>query len=231
MEDKEKNYLPLIIEFRKRFLIVIVFFITSFLAGLFFYEKIVFLFLTLLNLKGANIVFSTPFEYMNLAINCGLITSITASLPIIIYQIIKFIKPALTEREYKIFKRNIPLSLLLFFMGFFVGFQMMKYVGYLSYQTAQKLGIATYLNISNLISVVLLTSTLMGVAFQFPLVLIFLIKTKVVARSFFVSKRPFAYIFAIIFASLMPPTDVLSLILLTLPLVILYEVVLLFTKD
>ena len=203
----------------------------SFFTGLVYYEKIVSLFINLLNLKGATIVFTSPFEYMNLALNCGLIIAIIATLPIIIYQLVKFIKPALTEKEYKIFKNNIPWSLILFAAGFTVGFYMMKYVGLLSYQTAQRLGIATYLNISNLLSVVLLTSSLMGLAFQFPIVLIFLIKMKIISRQALVSKRPIAYIIAIVFASLMPPTDILSLILLTAPLVVLYEVVLLLSRE
>lgn len=225
------SYLPLLYEIRNRLLIIIFIFITSFIAGLFFYENIVSFFLTILNLKGAKIIFTSPFEYMNLALNCGLIVAIIATLPIIIYQLIKFIKPALNDKEFKIFRNNIPLSFILFVFGFYVGFETMKYVGLLSYQTAQRLGIESYLNISNLLSVVLLTSTLMGVAFQFPLVLIFLIKTNIIKREFLVSKRPLAYIIAIIFTSLMPPTDILSLILLTLPLVILFELVLLFTKS
>uniref|UniRef100_A0A7C4R5D7 Sec-independent protein translocase protein TatC n=1 Tax=candidate division CPR3 bacterium TaxID=2268181 RepID=A0A7C4R5D7_UNCC3 len=234
--DEEKTppqkspYLPLLFEVRNRALLIIVFFIASFLVGLFYYEKIVSLFLNLLALKGATIVFSSPFEYMNLALNCGLIVSIISTLPLIIYQLIKFIKPALTEKEYRIFKRTIPLSLFLFLAGFYTGFWMMKYVGALSFSAAQKLGVVSYLNVSNLLSVVLLTSTLMGVAFQFPLVLIFLIKMNIVRRDTLISKRPLAYIIAIIFASLMPPTDFLSLILLTIPLVFLFEIVLLFTK-
>lgn len=223
-------YLPLLFEVRNRALLIIVFFIVAFLVGLFYYEKIVGLFLNLLALKGAMIVFSSPFEYMNLALNCGLIVAIITTLPLIIYQLIKFIKPALTEKEYRLFKRTVPLSFFLFIAGFYTGFWMMQYVGSLSFQASKNLGIVSYLNISNLLSVVLLTSTLMGVAFQFPLVLIFLIKMNIVKRETLISKRPLAYIIAIIFASLMPPTDALSLILLTIPLVFLYELVLLFTK-
>jgi len=107
----------------------------------------------------------------------------------------------------------------------------MKYVGVLSYNTSQKLGISSYLNISNLLSTVLVTSSLMGIAFQFPIVLIFLIRFKVVSYKLIAEKRFIAYILAIVFAALMPPTDIISLILLTIPLVILYEIVLFFTKN
>jgi len=167
----------------------------------------------------------------NLSLNCGVVVGVIITLPLIIYQLIGFFEPAMTKKEFKTFKNVIPLSLILFIAGFIVGFIMMKYVGVLSYNTSQKLGISSYLNISNLLSTVLVTSSLMGIAFQFPIVLIFLIRFKVVSYKLIAEKRFIAYILAIVFAALMPPTDIISLILLTIPLVILYEIVLFFTKN
>jgi len=201
------------------------------IVGVIFYEKIVTLFISLLDLKGATIIFTSPFEYMNLSLNCGVVVGVIITLPLIIYQLIGFFEPAMTKKEFKTFKNVIPLSLILFIAGFIVGFIMMKYVGVLSYNTSQKLGISSYLNISNLLSTVLVTSSLMGIAFQFPIVLIFLIRFKVVSYKLIAEKRFIAYILAIVFAALMPPTDIISLILLTIPLVILYEIVLFFTKN
>lgn len=234
MQEKNRmenySYLPLIIELRWRILSVLTIFFIAFFIGLIYYEKIIRLFLHLLAFEGATIVFSSPFEYMNLAINCGFITGVIAVLPFVFYQLIGFLKPALTKKEFRLFKRYAPFSLVLFLGGFTIGFLMIKYVGNLSYQAAKNLNIVSFLNISNLLSVTLLTATFMGLAFQFPLVLILLIRFQVVSRKSLVGKRPIAYIIAIIFASLMPPTDILSLILLTIPLVILFELVLLFTK-
>lgn len=225
------EYLPLLLEIRKRIFIILIVFIAATILGAIFYEKIVVIFLSLLSLRGATIIFTSPFEYMNLAFNSGLIIGIITTLPILIYQSIVFLKPAMTTHEFSIFKKIIPLSIILFLAGFAVGFVMMKYVGQLSYQTSQELGISSYLNISHLLSVVLLTSSLMGLAFQFPIVLIILIRLKIVPYKFIAQKRPFAYILIIVFASLMPPTDILSLFLLALPLVILYELVLFFSKN
>lgn len=231
---KEKNnpnpYLPLMIELRRRLIITLFIFIVGTIIGVVKYEKIVKFFLRLLNLEGATIVFYSPFEYMNLALNCGIITGITVVLPFFFYQLTSFLKPALTKKEFVIFRRYVPFSLILFIGGFVVGFWMIKYVGNLSFQAAKNLGVASFLNVSNLLSTTLLTGTLMGLAFQFPLILIFLIRFNIVSRKFLVDKRPFAYIIAIIFASFMPPTDILSLILLTIPLVILYEIVLIFNR-
>ena len=226
-----KDYLPLLLEIRKRILIILSVFIAATILGAIFYEKIVVIFLSLLALKGATIIFTSPFEYMNLAFNSGFIIGIIATLPLLIYQLAAFLKPAMTAQEFSIFKKTIPLSIILFLAGFCVGFVMMKYVGQLSYQTSQELGISSYLNVSKLLSTVLLTSSLMGIAFQFPIILTILIRLKIISYKFIAGKRPLAYIIVIIFASLMPPTDILSLILLALPLVILYELVLFFGKN
>lgn len=224
-------YLPFLIEIRRRVLTIFLVFSIAALGGVVFYEKIVLLFIYLLDLKGATLIFTSPFEYMNLSFNCGVVVGVIVTLPLIISQLVNFFKPALTKSEYRTFKNVIPLSFILFLTGFAVGFIMMKYVGVLSYNTSLKLGVGNYLNISNLLSIVLVTSALMGLAFQFPIVFIFLIRFKVISYKFVQGKRLFAYIGALVFSSLMPPTDILSLILLTIPLVILYECVLLFTKN
>jgi len=232
-EDQNKTnvYFPFLIELRRRIITIFLVFIAAAVIGVMLYQNIVTLFLSLLDLKGATIIFTSPFEYMNLSLNCGIVLGTIITLPLIIYQLIAFLRPAMTEKELKTLKNFIPLSLVLFLAGFTIGFIMMKYVGLLSYQTSLKLKINSFLNITNLLSTVLVTSSLMGLAFQFPIVLIFLIRFKVISYQFIVNKRPIAYIITIVFASLMPPTDILSLILLTIPLVILYEIVLLFTKS
>lgn len=228
---QSSQYYSLVIELRKRLLLILLFFVGGGLVGVFYYEKIILFFLQLLNLEGATIVFSSPFEYMNLALNCGFITGIVSTLPIFFLQLIGFLKPALTKKEFAIFKKYVPFSLIFFISGFAIGFWMIKYVGAISYQAARNLHVATFINISHILSITLLTSSLMGLAFQFPLVLTILIRLKIISRNWLTGKRPFAYIIAIIFASLMPPTDVLSLILLTIPLVFLFEGVLLFNRN
>lgn len=230
-QNKLNVYFPFLIEIRRRIITIFLVFSVAAILGVVFYEKIITLFISLLDLKGATIIFTSPFEYMNLSINSGVVVGIIITLPLIIYQLISFFEPAMTKKEFKTFKNVIPLSLILFVAGFTVGFMMMKYVGVLSYNTSLKLGISSYLNISSLLSTVLITSSLMGLAFQFPIVLIFLIRFKVVSYKLISEKRIVAYILAVVFAAIMPPTDVLSLILLTLPLVILYEIVILFTRN
>ena len=107
---------------------------------------------------------------------------------------------------------------------------MMKYVIGLFYQKSQELAIGTMLDITSHLSKVIVTSALMGLAFQFPIVISALIRFKIVKHKDFAKQRPVAYTTALFFAALLPPTDILSLLLLTLPLVILFELTLLLNK-
>ncbi|BCX15100.1 MAG: twin-arginine translocase subunit TatC [Patescibacteria group bacterium] len=222
--------LPFLMEIRRRILFTAsVFLVFSFL-GFFYYEKIIKSVFNLLNLPAVNIVFTSPFQYMELAINCGVAVGLVISFPLIIWQLLSFLKPALKPKEFRIILLLLPVSLALFAGGFGVGIWMMRYVVSLSYQKSVELSIGTLLDISSLLSKIIVTSSLMGIAFQFPIVMTALMQLNIVKTKKFAKQRPLIYTLAIIFAALMPPTDIFSLLLLTLPLVILFELTLLLNK-
>jgi sec-independent protein translocase protein TatC len=82
-------------------------------------------------------------------------------------------------------------------------------------------------DIQRFFSQVIMTAILTGFIFQMPLVLSGMIRFKLISRKYLVSKRPYVYAVLLIIAVLLPPTDILSLIILMVPLVLLFEVALL----
>jgi sec-independent protein translocase protein TatC len=230
IQENINKYFPLLSEVRKRLIFVLSIFLTSGVLGFFYYEKIIVFILKLLDLEGVNIVFTSPFQFLNLAVSSSLLIGTIITIPILIYQILTFLKPALRVSEYRSVIAFLPLSILLFLGGFTFGFLMMKYVVAVFYSKSVELNIGNMLDISKLLSQILVTASLMGLAFQYPIVMSLLMKFKVVAYETFVKQRPIAYVIAILFAALMPPTDILSLILLTLPLIVLFELTLLLNK-
>ena len=92
------------------------------------------------------------------------------------------------------------------------------------------LGIGNILDISKLLSVVLLTSAIMGIGFQSPIALLTLMRLKVLKEAQVARQRPWVYLGAFIFALLLPIDSVVADIILTLPLVILFEVTLILHK-
>ena len=227
---KENKYLAYLIEIRKRLLFVVSLFLVSSIVGFIYYQKIIGLVLNFFSLEGVNIVFTNPFQFFSLALNSGLIVGVAITFPILIYQLLNFLRPALQSKEYTRILALLPLALLLFIGGFIYGVAMMKYVLQIFYQAATSLSIGNMLDVENFLSKVLLTGLLMGVGFLFPIVMTLLMQLGLVKHSFFVHQRPIIYIIFVIFVIFLPPPDLFSDVVLAAPLVILFELTLLLNR-
>jgi sec-independent protein translocase protein TatC len=229
-EEAVDKYMPFLVEVRRRLFFVISLFLAASAVGFIYYEKIVFFVLQALDLQGVNIVFTSPFQFVNLAITIGLLVGTIVVFPLIVLQVILFLKPALQPKEFRWLIAILNSGFFLFAFGFGYGIVLMKYVIGIFYEKSLELTIGNFLDISMLLSQILLTAILMGLAFQFPIVLTVLMRFGIVKYKQLVGQRITAYMSSIIFAAFLPPTDVFSLILLTLPLVLLFEFALIFNK-
>ncbi|OGM14288.1 hypothetical protein A3A76_00195 [Candidatus Woesebacteria bacterium RIFCSPLOWO2_01_FULL_39_23] len=230
IQDSFNKYFPYLMEIRKRLFFIAAIFLVSGIFGFIYYEKIISTILHLLNLTGVNIVFTSPFQFFTLSINSGFLVGVIVSAPLIFAQILSFIRPALTKKEYKITITLLPVTIILFILGFFYGVSIMKYIVTIFYQKSQELNIGNLLDINLLLGKIITTGILLGVAFEFPIIMTILMRLNVIKYKDFIKQRFLAYCVAIIFAALLPPTDILSLMLLTLPLVMLFELTLILNK-
>ena len=177
-KDEIKLYFPFLEEIRKRLLFTISVFIVVSVIGFFYFEKLVYLLLKIVRLPGINIVFTSPFQFINLSISSALVAGLVVCFPLVLIQVLSFLRPALTPKEFKAIIYLLPISGFLFLGGFVFGFFIMKYVITLFYQKSQELNIGNVLDVSRLLSQILLTSALMGVASQYPVVITLLLKLK-----------------------------------------------------
>lgn len=224
------KYSPFISEIRKRLTFTIAIFLIFGAVGFYYYENIIKLLLKFFGLDGLNIAFTSPFQFFSLAIDVAILAGVIGILPMAIFQFLSFLKPALKKSEYKTVIFLLPLSLFLFAVGFIFGAVIMKYVVVIFYQKSVELNISNLLDISKLLSQIILTATLMGLAFEFPIVFTFLMRLKIIKYHVFVKQRLWVYFASLVFAVLLPPTDLLSLVLLFLPLAVLFEFTLLLNK-
>lgn len=217
-------------EIRKRLLFIASIFLIFALLGFIFYEPILLWVSGFLMVPGVNVVFTSPFQFLELGINSAVFIGAAVTIPLIIYQILSFIRPALSKVEYKKLFFVLPISVALFLFGFGYGIIMMRYVIILFYEKSVQLEIGNILDITQLLSKIITTSTLMGIAFQFPIILTLLMRLKIIKYNAVKKQRFLAWMGAIFFAAFLPPTDLMSLALLTLPLVILFETTLILNR-
>jgi sec-independent protein translocase protein TatC len=217
-------------EFRHKLFITFCVFIVSTFLGFTTYEKIIKFLVEILSLSGINIVFTSPFQFINLAISCGVTIGIIVVIPLIIIQILFFLKPALKASEFKALIWFLPFSIILFAMGFLFGFLIMKWQIHIFLDRSVAIGIGNILDISRLLNVVLLTSCLMGLGFQFPVILLLLMRLGFLNHNDLARQRRWVYLGSFLFAILLPPDSILADILLSLPLAILFEFTLILNK-
>ena len=179
MEEFKKNiakFLPFLEDLRERMyrgvILFAVFFAGGFLSAGIILKKI----LKLVHIDQVVIATSAPFQFTDIAMDVGFFLAIMVSVPYIIYSFYVFVLPALTRSEkIKLFK-SIPLSVGLFIVGFFYGFFILYNALGILAAINIRLGIANYWNIGQFLSQMLITSALLGLIFELPLLLSLLIK-------------------------------------------------------
>lgn len=222
--------MPYLKEVQRILLSTLVVFAAAAALGFIFYQRILTFVMSLFNLRGVTIVLTSPYQFIDLAINTALLIGVLAILPLLIYHFLTFIRPALAPKEFAILTRLLPLSLVLLVIGFAFGLWVMNFVVEIFYQTSLKFNLGNFWDISQFFSQILITALSLGIVFQFPIVLTGLLRFKIIKRKALVKSRRYIYAGCLLFAAILPPTDLLSLTLLTIPLIVLFELTLLFNQ-
>lgn len=170
-----------------------------------------------------HLVFTSPPEAFVARIHLSILTGILLALPVILYQVWSFVASGLKKSESKFVIIFGPVSLVLFFLGvlfaFFaaVPFSVQFLMGYASDQLLPMITVQSY------ISYVGTLILAFGITFEFPLVLVFLAKIGVATPEFLTQKRRHAIVAIFVISALVTPPDVVSMLVMAVPLLILYE--------
>lgn len=228
MKNKKDRfpYWPFISEIRRRLIVCLLVFLFGFGLGFFGFRQIINFFLSCFQLEATRIVITSPFQVLSLAVNIGLLAGLLFSLPVLVYQLVGFVKPALKTEERKLIWPFLAAGFGLFIWGFGLGFFLMRWVILGLSQTFLGHNVSNFWDIGTFLSQIMLTAFLIGLAHEFPLVLVLLVKWGLVEKKNLKKKRPVVVAGIFVFAALLPPTDAFSLILIALLLWGLYELTL-----
>lgn len=227
---KNKDYYNYLDDIRQRIYSLVILFIAFFFVGFFLTGPIIKYIIKIFTVSGVAIVTNSPFQFIDLAMNTGLSIALILILPFLISSVYNFLKDGLSRDEKKLFFVLLPITLFLFCLGFVYGFIILYYCLEAIAKLNMNIGIHNLWDIDKYLSQMILTSSLLGVIFEFPVILTFLLKIKVITISFLKKNRRYAVAGMFIFVSLLPPTDGLSMIIMTLPLLLMYEVTIFFNS-
>ena len=161
----------------------------------------------------------------------ALYAGLIVAFPYIIWELWRFISPALYENERKYARGSVGWISVLFFMGALFGYFVIvpltvHFLG--GWQVSDE--IANQIDLDSYFGTISFIPFATGIIFELPVLMIFLTKVGLITPAFMITYRKHAIIVLMCVAAVITPPDIFSMILVVMPLVILYEVSILLTK-
>ncbi len=167
--------------------------------------------------------FLTPFKLT-------LLVSIMVSIPVVLYQLWAFVAPALFKHEKRLAKPLLFSSVFLFYAGcafaYFVVFPLV--FGFLTRVAPE--GVSVMTDISKYLDFVMTLFLAFGITFEVPIATIILVATGITTAEKLASWRPYIIVGAFALGMLLTPPDVISQTLLALPMWLLFEIGIIFSR-
>ena len=154
----------------------------------------------------------------------SVLMAIVVAFPYIIYEIWKFVAPALYDNEKKAVRKAFGMSSFLFYLGVAVGYFIVLPVClmfFMNYTVSD--AVENTISLSSYISLFTSMVFLIGLLFEFPTVVLVLSHLGLLTRKQLRGFRKSAFVVILILAALITPSDPFSMFVLSIPLYGLYE--------
>ena len=173
--------------------------------------------------KGGQMIATDVVGVFLVPMKVALMVAFLIALPVVLYQVWAFIAPGLYAHEKKLVLPLVVASVLLFFSGMsFAYFLVFPTVfGFMASVAPE--GVAWMTDIEKYLSFVLTTFLAFGVTFEVPVIVIVLVRMGMVSIAKLKEIRPYVIVGAFVIGAIFTPPDVLSQIMLAVPLWLLYE--------
>jgi sec-independent protein translocase protein TatC len=161
----------------------------------------------------------------NLQLNTSIMIGLILGIPYLLYEIWKFIRPALHDKERKAASGFVFYSSSLFMLGVLFGYYVVTPLSvrfFASYTVSDS--IKNIFAVDSFISSETMLTMLAGLVFQLPIVVYILASLDILTPKFMRDKRRYAVIIILILAAIITPSpDALTMLVVAMPLFLLYE--------
>lgn len=145
--------------------------------------------------------------------------------PFILYELFKFVSPALLENEKKYSVQIVCVIYMLFIIGVLMSYYVLfpisfRFLG--TYSVADK--VHSTITLDSYISTFVTLTLLMGLVFQLPVIAYILGRMQLIRSEHLIKYRRYAFLTICVIAAIITPPDIMTLILVAVPLYLLYEV-------
>jgi len=177
------------------------------------------------SIKGTIINTEMAGQFM-LQLNSSILIGVIVSVPYILWEIWRFIKPALLEKEMKAARGFVLYASLLFVVGILFGYYIIapESISFLAGYSVSDT-IHNQFNINSYLSMVATITLIIGLVFELPILIYILASIGILSGTFMRRTRRYSVIILLIIGAIISPSpDFFTTIISTVPLFVLYEV-------
>lgn len=226
--DVKENTQPLIthlMAFRKLVISILIAVLVGFVVAFYFLCDPLMKFITSpIEARGVQIIYTAVSEAFTTQLKLSLMAGVVVMSPFIFYQIWAFIKPALFENEIRLFRLLFFIALLLFLTGIVFCYCYVYELALNLFLVAGEDLATPMLSIDKYISFLVGFLLPFGVVFELPVAIYIAARMGLVTHQQLTSSRKFVFFGLFVLAAILTPPDVISQIMLGMPMYVLYEV-------
>lgn len=221
MRDPEVALTEHLEELRKRIIYILGSFLVFFALSFAFVERIYSWLIKDLEFKLALL---GPGDVLWIYFKISAVCSIALTIPLAAYHVWRFVLPALQEHERKATFMLIPALFLLFILGISFGYFLVFPIVLSFMQELAGEGFQQFYTSEKYFSFLISLTVPFGILFELPVVILFLTAIGILNPQMLKKSRKIAYFVILITSVLITPPDLISDILVLVPLVLIYEI-------
>ena len=174
--------------------------------------------------RGVQVIYTAVSEALTTKLKVAIVTAVVLAFPIIIWEVWSFIKPALYPKEQRSFRIFFFFALVLFLVGIVFCYASVFFLA-IDFFMVSGDGLATpMLSLDKYINFLFGFLLPFGVAFMLPVFIYITTKVGLTTPEMLASKRKFVILGIFVIAAILTPPDVVSQVMLGIPMLLLYEV-------
>ena len=211
-------------ELRHRLVICVICLVATSLAGLHFAPGLVERLTDIGRGYGYSYVFLAPQELLMQHFSISLLASVCITFPVLLYQIWAFVRPGLKKKENLVFVLAVTFGLLCFLVGVYFAYRiMLPFMLEFLIGVSAGTEIAASITVANYITFLLTMFMIFGIVFELPVLSVMLTQLGLVKVEWMKKGRRFVIVIIFFVAAVITPPDIVSQIMVAVPMIGLYE--------
>lgn len=234
MIQKKMTLMEHFSELRRRLLWCAFIFLMSFIFGWYVAPWVQeFLTMPLLNVWDGNLLYNAITDGLMIRLSLSMVVALIVVIPVALWHVWAFVAPGLKKNEKKFIWPLMIASPILFLIGAAFAFYILfpfVFGFFIELNKSSNVPAIVLPAVRDYLSFAISLLKVFGVAFQLPILMIFLNRIGVLPRSRVVAMRRYAIIVVVVVAAVLTPPDIVSQVLLAVPMWLLFELSILFMR-